>query len=78
MTCHSDQPERVRENYSHIIPSSLETEQCGVASWVYDEGSPSGKVLDFDSSSERYADHRFESDTLNLWTYGGTWQTQMI
>ncbi len=50
MTCHSDQPERARKNCSHIIPSSLETEQCGVASWAYDAPSPSGKAEDFDSS----------------------------
>lgn len=38
------------EFFIHIIPSSLETEQCGVVSWVYDAPSPSGKAEDFDSS----------------------------
>lgn len=38
------------EFFIHIIPSSLETEQCDVVSWVYDAPSPSGKAEDFDSS----------------------------
>lgn len=48
--CRSDQPERARKNCPHIIPGSLETEQCDVVSWVYDAPSPSGKAEDFDSS----------------------------
>ncbi len=50
MTCHSDQPERACRFFIHIIPGSLETEQCGVASRVDDAPSPSGKAEDFDSS----------------------------
>lgn len=38
------------EFFIYIIPSSLETEQCDVVSWVYDAPSPSGKAEDFDSS----------------------------
>lgn len=38
------------EFFIHIIPGSLETEQCDVVSWVYDAPSPSGKAEDFDSS----------------------------
>lgn len=49
-SCRSDQPERARKNCPHIIPGSLETEQCDVVSWVYDAPSPSGKAEDFDSS----------------------------
>lgn len=49
-SCRSDQPERARKNCPHIIPGSLETEQCDVVSWVNDAPSPSGKAEDFDSS----------------------------
>lgn len=49
-SCRSGQSERVCRIFIHIIPSSLETEQCDVVSWVYDAPSPSGKAEDFDSS----------------------------
>ena len=38
------------EFFIHIIPSSLETEQCDGVSCVYNAPSPSGKAEDFDSS----------------------------
>ena len=63
--CRSDQPERARKNCPHIIPGSLETEQCDVVSWVYDAPSPSGKAEDFDSSIRRFKSGRPNQDATS-------------